>query len=328
MTVIESGTITITPQSPTIGAEIGGIDLAHDLNDDHVATIRQALLDWKVLFFRDQDITTEQHLAFARRFGELEVHPFAPHKDGFPEVLAITHDESSPGLENGWHSDVTWRLEPSLGSVLRMIEGPDVGGDTLFADMYAAYDGLPEAVKEQVDGATARHDFTRFKIGMRRNGATEDEVAAMEQRFPNPHHPVIRTHPETGRKAIYVNTAFTKEIDGWDPAESERTLDHLYRQATYPEYQVRLRWAPNTIAFWDNRSVQHYAASDYWPQVRRVERVTIIGDTPYYDPAQAPAELPPRPFKGTLEFNRRQIDWHDRSAPARPARSSRAVTPR
>ena len=311
MTVIESGTITIAPQSPTIGAEIGGIDLSDDLADGEIATIRQALLDWKVLFFRDQHITTDEHLAFARRFGELEEHPFAPHKDGYPHVLAITHDESSPGLENGWHSDVTWRLQPSLGSVLRMIEGPEVGGDTLFADMYAAYDGLPDALKERVDGATARHDFTRFKIGMRRGGASEEEVAAMEAKYPNPHHPVIRTHPETGRKAIYVNAAFTKEIDGWEPDDSAQTLAHLYRQASYPEYQVRLRWRPNTIAFWDNRSVQHYAASDYFPQVRRVERVTIIGDTPFYDADRAPTDLPPRPFKGQLEFDRRQIEWRD-----------------
>ncbi|MEM9042806.1 MAG: TauD/TfdA family dioxygenase [Actinomycetota bacterium] len=301
--------LTIRPQSPTIGAEVSGVDLSQPLDEHQVAAVRQALLDWKVLFFRDQDVTTEQHLAFSRCFGELEEHPFAPHKDGYPEVLAITHDEATPGLENGWHSDVTWRLEPSLGSVLRMIEGPEVGGDTLFADMAEAYEGLPDDVKEAVAGRTARHDFTRFKLGMRKRGATDDEVAEMEARYPNPHHPVIRTHPETGRSSIYVNAAFTKEIDDMDVAESSELLELLYRQATYPEYQVRLRWEPNTIAFWDNRAVQHYAASDYWPQVRRVERVTIIGDAPYSDPSQAPAELPPRPFKGQLELDRRRVEW-------------------
>jgi taurine dioxygenase len=308
MTITESpaasSTITIEPRSPTIGAEIGGIDLSTDLSDTDIEAIRTALLDWKVLFFRGQDITTAQHLAFSRRFGELEVHPFAPSSADHPEVLAITHDESSPGMENGWHSDVTWRLEPSLGSVLRMIEGPDVGGDTLFADMYAAYDGLPDRVKARVDGLTARHDFTRFKIAMRQRGASEDEITAMQERYPNPHHPVIRTHPETGRKGIYVNAAFTKEIDGLDADESAELLSLLYAQAAYPEYQVRLRWEPNTIAFWDNRSVQHYACSDYWPQIRRVERLTIIGDAPYYDADQEPDELPHRPFKGQLEFRR------------------------
>jgi len=305
-------TITVTPQSPTIGAEIGGIDLRQDLSDETIAEVRQALLDWKVLFFRDQDITTEQHLTFSRRFGELEIHPFAPPHPDHPELLRITHGKNAPGLENGWHSDVTWRLQPSLGSVLRMLEGPEVGGDTLFADMYEAYEGLPDAVKEKVEGRTARHDFVRFKIGLRKQGATDDEIAALEERFPNPHHPVIRTHPETGRKGIYVNYSFVQEIDDMDPAESEELLEILYRQANYPEYQVRLKWRPNTIAFWDNRSVQHYAASDYYPQTRIVERATIIGDTPYHDPERAPTNLPPRPFKGQIEMDRRGIDWRRR----------------
>jgi taurine dioxygenase len=305
MTVIDRASadadgITITPMSPTIGATIGGVHLADELSDDTIAAIRQALLDHKVLFFRDQDITTDQHLAFARHFGELEVHPFAINKPGYPEVLAITHDADHPGRENGWHSDVTWRLQPSLGSVLRCIECPPVGGDTLFADMYAAYDGLPQRIKERVEGRVARHDFAHFRTLLRHRGASDDEVAEMEARYPNPEHPVIRTHPETGRKGIYVNAAFTQEIVGMDPDESRELLSILYSQASYPEYQVRFSWAPNSIAFWDNRSCQHYAASDYWPHVRRVERVTIVGDTPYYDPAQAPSEPSPSPFRGRL----------------------------
>ncbi len=295
------GGITITPQSPTIGALIGGIDLGGELTDDVIGAVHRALLDWKVLFLRDQDITTEQHLAFARRFGELEVHPFAPHKDGYPEVLAITHDADAPGQENSWHSDVTWRLEPSLGSVLRMIEGPALGGDTVFADMCAAYDGLPQRIKERVDGRVARHDFPHFRRRLRKNGATDEQIEAFDAEYPNPQHPVIRTHPETGRKGIYVNAAFTQEIVGIDPDESRELLGILYRQAAFPEYQVRFRWEPNSIAFWDNRACQHYAVSDYWPSVRRVERVTIVGDAPYYDPDQAPAETAERPFRGALE---------------------------
>jgi taurine dioxygenase len=304
----DSSSITITPQSPTIGAEISGVDLSTDLSDEAIGAIRRALLDHKVLFFRDQDITTEQHLSFARRFGDLEIHPFGASNPEHPEVLRITHGENAPGLENGWHSDVTWRTEPSLGSVLRMLDGPEVGGDTLFADMYEAYEGLPDAVKERVEGRTARHDFTRFKIGMRKKGATDAEIAEVEEQYPNPHHPVVRTHPETGRKGIYVNAAFTVEIDGMDPEESEELLQILFRQASYPEYQVRLKWRPNTIAFWDNRSVQHYAVSDYYPQTRVVERVTIVGDTPYYDADAAPIDLPPRPFKGQIELHRRGVD--------------------
>ncbi len=292
--------VTVTPHAATIGATIGGVNLAEPLSDAAISAIRQALLDWKVLFFRDQSITTEQHLAFARRFGDLEVHPFAPDKPGYPEVLAITHNEAVPGQENGWHSDVTWRLQPSLGSVLRMIECPPMGGDTLFADMYAAFDGLPADVKRRVEGRTARHDFAGFRDRLRKRGATDAEIASFDEQYPNPEHPVIRTHPETGRKAIYVNGAFTKEIVGMDPAESASLLELLYRQAAIPEYQVRFRWEPNSIAFWDNRSVQHYAVSDYWPDVRRVERVTIVGDTPYYDPDQVAVEHPPYPFRGKL----------------------------
>ncbi len=298
--VNDASAITITPQSPTIGAVIGGLDLSCDLSDDATAVIRAALLEWKVLFFRDQDITTEDHLAFGRRFGELEIHPFGQGKSGHPEVLAIQHDEDSPGYENIWHSDVTWRLQPSLGSVLRLVEAPDIGGDTLFADMYAAYEGLPNDIKETIDGRVARHDFAGFRRGLRRRGATDEEVAEFDAKYPNPEHPVVRTHPETGRKAIYVNRAFTEEIVGMDKEESDALLERLYAQASFPEYQVRFSWAKNSIAFWDNRACQHYAVSDYWPQRRSAERVTVIGDTPYYDAEQIPVETTASPFRGAI----------------------------
>lgn len=272
--------LTILPMTPTIGAEIEGVDLTRPLSEATVSALRQALLDWKVLFFRDQVIDTEQHLAFARRFGPLEVHPFAPQKPGYPEVLAITHDEKNRGKENTWHSDVTWRLEPSLGSILRAIELPPVGGDTLFADMYAAYDGLKDEVKARIDGAVAVHDFTHFRAGMRKRGLSEEQIEEMNRKYPMAEHPVVRTHPETGRKCIYVNAAFTLHIVGMEKAESDALLAHLYAQAAIPEYQCRFRWSPNAIAFWDNRASQHYAASDYWPAVRKMERVTIVGDRP------------------------------------------------
>lgn len=293
--------IEVIPQSPTIGAVLRGLDLARPLTPEAVGVVRQALLDWKVVFMRDQDITTEQHLDFARLFGELEVHPFSPHKPDFPEVLAISHDEANPGTENIWHSDVTWRLEPSLGSVLRILDCPEVGGDTLFADMGAAYDGLPQRIKDKVEGRVARHDFTGFRHRMKKRGVSDEKLAEFDAQYPNPEHPVIRTHPETGRKSIYVNRGFTQEIVGMDPDESRELLDILYAQAAYPEYQVRFQWEPNSIAFWDNRSCQHYAVSDYFPNVRRVERVTIIGDAPYYDPSQAPAD-PASPFRGVLRI--------------------------
>jgi len=278
---LEIEDLNILPLTPTIGAEVEGIDLSRPLDASTVSALRRALLDWKVLFFRDQDITTDQHLAFARNFGDLEVHPFAPQKPGYPEVLAITHDANSRGKENTWHSDVTWRLEPSLGSILRALEIPPVGGDTLFADMYAAYDGLKDEVKAKVEGKVAVHDFVNFRKGMRKRGVSEEEIAAFDRQYPKVEHPVIRTHPETGRKAIYVNAGFTQHIVGMEKAESDALLAHLYAQAAIPEYQCRFRWTKNAIAFWDNRASQHYAASDYFPAVRRMERVTVVGDRPY-----------------------------------------------
>ncbi|MEQ8327193.1 TauD/TfdA dioxygenase family protein [Parvibaculum sp.] len=277
----QTAPFSVSPLTPTIGAEIGGIDLSKPVDGAMLASLREALLEWKVIFFRDQEITTEEHLAFARQFGELEVHPFAPHKEGYPEVLAITHNRERPGKENKWHSDVTWRECPSLGSVLRAVEVPDVGGDTLFSDMYAAYDGLSDEVKERIDGAIAIHDFAHFRKMMQKLGKTPEEIEEMNRKYPMVEHPVVRTHPETGRKGIYVNIAFTQHIAGMDKAESDALLAHLYAQAAVPEYQCRFRWRKNSIAFWDNRACQHYAASDYWPAVRKMERVTIIGDRPH-----------------------------------------------
>lgn len=273
--------IAVEPLTGLIGAEIGNIDLRDTLSDAVMAEVEQALLEWKVIFFRDQDISTEDHLRFARWFGELEVHPFAPHKEGYPEVLEITHNEKSPGRENVWHSDVTWRLEPSLGSILRATEVPEYGGDTLFSDMVAAYEGLSPDIKTQIDTLTARHDFSNFRKGLFKKGASEAEVEAFNKQYPNPSHPVVRTHPATGEKGLYVNAAFTKNIEGMEPEESDALLAMLYRQAAIPEYQCRFRWRKNSIAFWDNRAVQHYAAADYWPARRRVERVTVCGDKPY-----------------------------------------------
>ncbi len=267
--------------SPNIGAELLNIDLKQNLDNQIKQKIYEALLVYKVIFFRNQNLTTEEHLNFAKNFGELEIHPFAPHKKGFPEVLNITHNEKNKGKENTWHSDVTWRQKPSLGSILRMIEGPSVGGDTLFSDMCMAYEGLSEDIKEKLNGAIAVHDFANFRKALIKGGKTEQEIEAFNKKFPNPEHPVIRTHPDTNKKVIYVNKAFTQYIKGWGEDESRSMLDFLYAQAAIPEYQCRFSWEKDSIAFWDNRSCQHYAVSDYWPNVRKVERVTVVGDRPY-----------------------------------------------
>jgi taurine dioxygenase len=269
--------LAIDPLTPTIGAEISGVDLAAPLDDETIAEIRAALCRHKVIFFRDQDITRAQHIAFARRFGPLEVHPATPRDQPDPEVLRIAHGPESKGRENNWHSDVTWRPEPSLGSILRAIEVPPTGGDTLFADMAAAYRGLSPALRDWLPKLTAVHDIAR--VFAKRLGKSTEELHA---KYPPQSHPVIRTHPETGEQALYVNTGFTSHIEGLSAKESTALLDHLYAQAAIPEYQCRFRWRPHSIAFWDNRAAQHYAASDYFPAVRVMERVTVAGDRPFY----------------------------------------------
>ncbi len=274
---------SVNPLTPTIGAIIEGIDLRQELGDGEIDALRSALLDWKVIFFRDQDITRDQHIAFARRFGDLEIHPATPADQPDPEVLHIVHDEMSRGRENTWHSDVTWRPEPSLGSILRAVEVPAVGGDTLFCDMYAAYEGLSDKMKDFICGLDAEHSFIRV-FGKRLAANDPEKAKRLAAENPVQIHPVVRTHPETGRRGLYVNVAFVERIVGLSEIESRDLLDHLYAQARIPEYQCRFRWEKNSIAFWDNRACQHYAASDYFPQRRAMERVTICGDRPFFKP--------------------------------------------
>jgi len=272
---------TVTPLAPTIGGVINGVSMADPLDDDLFVELNRALLEWKVIFFPAQAITADQHTAFARHWGPLESHPFIratpDQQDDTPQIVRFEKGPDVGGYENVWHSDVTWRETPSLGSILRAIEVPEVGGDTLWADMAAAYDGLTDAMKEHIDGLTAVHDWVdTFGFGM--NEATRDRLRA---EFPPVEHPVVRTHPETGRKTLFVNRAFTQHIVGLDRDDSDALLDQLYRQSSFPEYQCRYKWRPGDVAFWDNRSTQHYAASDYFPQRRIMERITVVGDRPY-----------------------------------------------
>jgi taurine dioxygenase len=271
----EYDAFAVRPIGTCIGGEIQGVDLAQPVGAALHADLHQALLDWKVIFFRDQRISPEQQRDFARMWGELEVHPFLPAGD-LPEVVRFAKDDATRGYENIWHSDVTWRQVPSLGSVLRAIEVPPVGGDTLWADMAAAYAGLPEDVRTRIDGLTAVHDFA----GSFGQAMSAEELEKTRLEYPPAEHPVVRTHPETGQRAIYVNEIFTSHIVGLEPDESDELLRYLCAQARIPEYQCRFRWEPDSIAFWDNRSAQHYAVSDYWPAHRVMERVTIIGDVP------------------------------------------------
>lgn len=265
----------VSPLTPLIGAEIAGVRLGPDLEPGVLADLRRALLEWKVLFFRDQRISGEEHRGFAGLWGELEIHPFLPAGE-VAEVVRFEKGAEAKGYENIWHSDVSWRQVPSLASVLRAVDVPTVGGDTLWCDMAAAYDGLPEEVKDRIDGLRAVHDFSH-SFGRQ---LSAPELEEMRARFPAVDHPVVRRHPETGRRTLYVNAVFTSHITGMSATESDELLDLLCRQASVPEYQCRFRWSPDAVAFWDNRATQHYAASDYWPARRVMERATVIGDVP------------------------------------------------
>jgi taurine dioxygenase len=280
------GDLTVTPSGPVLGAEISGLDLTQEFKPEIVAAIRAALLRHKVVFFRDQDISYEDHVRFGRYFGDLEGHPVTAHVPGFPEIL---HIEAADGMKlredivpivraaNKWHTDVTFREAPSMGGVLRMRHMPPLGGDTLFADTAAIYRDIPQKLKDQLETLTAEHDIIQ-SYGYRVDEAKRQELRAA---YPPMVHPVVRTHPETGDKHLFVNKVFTTRILGLPEDEAKTLLAELLDRVKSPEYQVRFRWTPNAIVFWDNRATQHYAILDYWPQERIVERVTIKGEKPF-----------------------------------------------
>ncbi|MDE3738953.1 TauD/TfdA dioxygenase family protein [Metapseudomonas resinovorans] len=273
-----------------IGAEISGVNLGHASRDDGLfAEIKALLLQHKVLFLRDQDISRAEHVAFARRFGELEDHPVAGSDPEHPGLVRIykTPDKPNDRYENSWHTDATWRDAPPMGSVLRCVECPPVGGDTMWANMALAYEKLPEDVKQRIEGLRARHSIeASFGAAM-----PAEKRLALKTMYPDAEHPVVRTHPETGEKVLFVN-AFATHFTNFHTPEHVRygqdfsmggsdLLRYLVSQAYIPEYQVRWRWKKNSVAIWDNRSTQHYAVMDYPPCVRKMERAGIIGDTPY-----------------------------------------------
>lgn len=264
----------------SLGAEILGVDLKAPMDDDAFRAFEAALIEHKVLAVRDQFLTTEQHVAFSRRFGELEVHPMRPQGQ-FPEILVLDNHKDNPVLSTDvWHSDTTFRKNPTKYTILRCEIMPEFGGDTLWANMEAAYDGLSDTFRAMITGLRAVHDFQNFRVLFKNTEEDRAKLHRMEDMFPNPSHPVVRTHPVSGRKSIYVNPQFTLRIEGLEPAESRAILDVLFAQARVPEYQFRIRWTPGTIVFWDNRSTQHYAANDYYPQRRRMERTAVVGDVP------------------------------------------------
>jgi taurine dioxygenase len=284
------GSIMAAPLTCTIGAEVSNVNLGVASRDPGlVAEIRVLLLKHKVLFFRDQDITRAEHVAFARHFGELEDHPVAGSDPDNPGLVRIYKSPDTPidRYENAWHTDATWREKPPFGCVLRCVECPPVGGDTMWANMAEAYNRLPENIKTQIAGLRARHSIeASFGAAM-----PIEKRLALKAQFPDAEHPVVRTHPETGEKILFVNS-FTTHFTNFHTPENVRfgqdyapgasnLLSYLISQAFVPEFQVRWRWRPNSMAMWDNRSTQHYAVMDYPPCHRKMERAGIIGDKPY-----------------------------------------------
>jgi len=267
--------IQVHKLTPIVGAEIDGVDLSRPLDEPTFGAVHDALVDNGVIFFRDQHLTPDQQKDFGRRFGELHVHPAAPSLlEGHPEILVIHADEKSRHVAGeNWHSDVSCDPEPPMGSILYMHELPAVGGDTLFASMYAAYEALSEPMKRFLEPLTARHEGEHVYRG--RYGV--DDTGRV---FPQAEHPVIRTHPVSGRKALFVNGGFTTRIVQLARPESDALLRFLFRLVETPEFHCRFRWRVNSVAFWDNRCVQHHAMWDYYPQRRHGHRVTIRGDKP------------------------------------------------
>jgi taurine dioxygenase len=284
------GSIRVRQLTCNIGALLENVNLGVASRDTGlVAEIRALLLKHKVLFFRDQDITRPEHVAFARHFGELEDHPVAGSDPDNPGLVRIYKSPDAPidRYENAWHTDATWREKPPFGCVLRCVECPPVGGDTMWANMAEAYNRLPDHIKTQIAELRARHSIeASFGAAM-----PLEKRLALKAQYPDAEHPVVRTHPETGEKILFVN-AFTTHFTNFHTPQNVRfgqdanpgaalLLNYLVSQAFIPEYQVRWSWQPNSMAMWDNRSTQHYAVMDYPPCHRKMERAGIIGDKPF-----------------------------------------------
>ena len=277
MTITSSG-IKIQKYSPNLGAIITGVDLSKEINEDQFKDIHKAFLDNQVLFFQNQnEILPEIHLKLGKLFGELHVHPAAPSMPGYPEIFEI-HAHKNSKVANGefWHSDVSCDIEPPLGTMLQLHILPETGGDTMFSDMYSAYNELSDKYKSLLNGLVAIHESEHLYCGRYEDrGVNKDNI-----KTPVANHPLIRTHPITGKKAIYVNRTFTTGIEGMNKNESSSILEFLFEHCEHVNFQIRYRWNKNDMAFWDNRCTMHRAIWDYWPNERKGRRVTIKGDKP------------------------------------------------
>jgi taurine dioxygenase len=274
----ERAGVIVTRVGVKLGAEISGVDLRQQLSDQALRAIEEALVENELIIFRDQDISSENLMDFGRRFGELTVHPFSPNEATAPQLIKFRNDETKPPFGTDvWHSDETFRAEPPMATVLCAKEVPAIGGDTIFASMSAAYEGLSDRMQRFISGLEAIHDLKPFRALFGDSEEDRKNLQHFELMYPPQVHPVVRIHPVSRRKVLFVNPQFTIAIMHMDERESRSLLDTLFYQALIPEYQFRHRWAPHTIAMWDNRATQHYAVNDYFPQRRFMERVTIRG---------------------------------------------------
>ncbi len=278
----------IMPLTPVIGAEIHGVDLSGSLTDKVQKELREALITYQVIFFRDQNLTLDQHKAFGRLFGELHIHPTEPSPEGHPEVITIHADENSNAVAGmKWHSDVSCDTVPPMGSILHMHEVPAAGGDTLFASMYRAYETLSAPIQTLIGNLFAWHES--IHVHGKRSG-NDRILRDGRDAYPESLHPIVCIHPETNRKVLFVNENFTTRIEGLGRSESEGVLKILFDHIATPEFQCRFRWQPKSVAFWDNRSTQHRSVWDYYPACRHGYRVTITGEKPGHSATQTSFE--------------------------------------
>ncbi len=276
---VDAAGLQVVRLRPNIGAEIRGTGLAAGITAAQAAAIRAALNDHEVVILRDQHITADQQMAFARHFGELSIHPFSPNLPDKPALIVLDNSGDNPPFSTDvWHTDESFRKAPPMATILCAKVLPPLGGDTLFASMTSAFEGLSDRMQQLISGLEAVHDFKPFRALFPDTPEGRRALRDMEDAFPGTAHPIVRIHPETKRRVLFVNPQFTIGIKGMKEEESRTILDFLFRQACVPEYQFRLEWAVGTMAFWDNRSAQHYATHDYLPHRRTMQRVTIKGD--------------------------------------------------
>ena len=279
---VKSSSVKIERLSPHIGAEIFGVDLGQPLARTDVKKIKAAFVEHEVLVFRNQKLTQAQYIEFTAQFGKLTIHPFATALPDHPELIVLDNDKNNPPLSTDqWHSDEMFRTEPPWATALRATIVPKIGGDTCFASMTSAYDGLHPSVQKFYSGLEAVNDFKVFRVLYSGTREGRERLVELEEKYPNVTHPVVRVHPISKKRAIYVSPQTTKYISNVRDFESEHILHMLYQLPEIPEYQLRVQWEPNMIVLWDNISTQHYAPRDFLPHRRQMERLTIKGGQPY-----------------------------------------------